>query len=98
MKNLSGLGTYMGSVFLQLLSQVGPSHFAGLEATLNKWPVKARKTVEVLKSDWFNHTQNNWLNHFFKERGMPGIVINTHPTRNLNEHAILNGNPQEKIA
>ncbi len=96
-KVMSGLGTRLGPMFLQLPPRFSPNLFTELEAFLNHWPGDVRLAVEVRNLDWFDSPHNDRLNQLLRERGMARVVIDTRPIRKLTDDSNIQGSAYERL-
>lgn len=94
---MSGLGSRLGPMFLQLPPRFGPTLFGELETFLRHWPDEVRLAVEVRHLDWFDGPQEDRLNNLLRELGMARVVIDTRPIRNLAGDASIRGSTYESL-
>lgn len=94
---MSGLGSRLGPMFLQLPPRFSPGMFAELQAMLFDWPDDVRLAVEVRHLDWFEGPHNEELNQLLRERNMARVVIDTRPIRNLKGDASIHGSAYESL-
>jgi uncharacterized protein YecE (DUF72 family) len=88
---MTGLGSNLGPMFLQLPPRYSPRQFDDLKAFLQAWPRNYRLAVEVRHLDWFETPHHDSLNRLLREYNMARIVIDTRPIRDLKGDEILRG-------
>ena len=94
---MSGLGSNLGPMFLQLPPRYSPRQFEDLKAFLQTWPKEYRLAVEVRHLDWFDAPHHDSLNQLLSEHNMARVVIDTRPIRDLKGDKILRGSVYESL-
>jgi uncharacterized protein YecE (DUF72 family) len=94
---MSGLGSNLGPMFLQLPPRYSPRQFDDLKAFLETWPQDYGLAVEVRHLDWFDAPHHESLNQLLREHNMARVVIDTRPIRDLKGDEILRGSVYESL-
>jgi uncharacterized protein YecE (DUF72 family) len=94
---MSGLGSNLGPMFLQLPPRYSPRQFNDLNMFLEAWPRAYRLAVEVRHLDWFDAPHHESLNQLLREYNMARVVIDTRPIRDLQGDEILRGSVYESL-
>jgi len=94
---MSGLGSRLGPMFLQLPPRFSPDQFAELEAFLFQWPGDVRLAVEVRHLDWFEVPHNEGLSQLLRKLDMARVVIDTRPIRSLKGDASIRGSAYQSL-
>lgn len=94
---MTGLGSNLGPMFLQLPPRYSPSQLEDLKAFLQAWPRNYRLAVEVRHLDWFETPHHDSLNLLLREHNMARVVIDTRPIRDLKGDEILRGSVYESL-
>jgi uncharacterized protein YecE (DUF72 family) len=94
---MSGLGTRLGPMFLQLPPRYSPELLDDLKAFLAVWPRDVRLAVEVRHLDWFESPDRESLNQLLSEHNMARVVIDTRPIRSLDGDKILKGSVYQTL-
>lgn len=94
---MSGLGTRLGPMFLQLPPRYSPKNIGDLTAFLSLWPREVRLAVEVRHLDWFDSPHDETLNDLLTENNMARVTIDTRPIRDLNGDEILAGSVYQTL-
>jgi len=94
---MTGLGSNLGPMFLQLPPRYAPRQLDDLRAFLEAWPRDYRLAVEVRHLDWFDEPAHDTLNQLLREHNMARIVIDTRPIRDLKGDEILRGSVYESL-
>ena len=80
-ERLSGLGSRLGPMFLQLPPAFGPGKLPQLEAFLGFWPAAFRLAVEVRHPDFYQEHYAALLNSLLKEHQVARVMMDTRPIR-----------------
>jgi len=80
-ERLSGLGTRLGPMFLQLPPSFGPAQLSQLETFLNFWPTDVRLAVEVRHSAFFEVEHTATLNTLLSQYKVARVMMDTRPIR-----------------
>lgn len=94
---MTGLGSNLGPMFLQLPPRYSPRQIEDLKAFLEAWPRDYRLSVEVRHLAWFDAPHHETLNQLLREHNMARIVIDTRPIRDLKGDKILEGSVYESL-
>ena len=94
---MSGLGTRLGPMFLQLPPRYSPKMFADLQAFLALWPRDVRLAVEVRHLDWFDSPHDESLDQLLADHNMARVTIDTRPIRALDGDKILEGSVYQSL-
>jgi len=80
-ERLSGLGSRLGPMFLQLPPAFGPDEMPQLEAFLNFWPAGFRLAVEVRHPDFYEEQYAILLNSLLSQHQVARVMMDTRPIR-----------------
>ncbi len=80
-ERMSGLGSRLGPMFLQLPPAFGPAHLAQLEAFLDFWPPEVRLAVEVRHPGFYEEQQAFTLNSLLSQHQVARVMMDTRPIR-----------------
>lgn len=80
-QRMSGLGTRLGPMFLQLPPAFGPDQLPQLEAFLNFWPGEFRLAVEVRHPDFYEEHHAFTLNSLLSQHQAARVMMDTRPIR-----------------
>lgn len=80
-ERLSGLGTRLGPMFLQLPPSFGPAQLPQLETFLNFWPTNVRLAVEVRHPAFFEVEHAATLNALLSQYKVARVMMDTRPIR-----------------
>ena len=80
-ERLSGLGSRLGPLFLQLPPAFGPDNFPQLEVFLDFWPAAFRLAVEVRHPAFYEERHAFLLNSLLKEHQVARVMMDTRPIR-----------------
>lgn len=94
---MTGLGSNLGPMFLQLPPRYAPRQLNDLQTFLEAWPQDYRLAVEVRHLDWFDEPHRETLNQLLRKHNMARIVIDTRPIRDLKGDKILRGSVYESL-
>ena len=94
---MSGLGTRLGPMFLQLPPRYSLELLDDLKAFLAVWPPDVRLAVEVRHLDWFESPDRETLNQLLSDYNMARVVIDTRPIRSLDGDKILEGSVYQTL-
>jgi len=94
---MSGLGTRLGPMFLQLPPRYSPKLLADLQAFLTVWPRDVRLAVEVRHLDWFDSPHDESLDRLLADYNMARVTIDTRPIRALDGDKILAGSVYQSL-
>lgn len=94
---MSGLGTRLGPMFLQLPPYYSPRLLDDLKIFLDAWPAHIRLGVEVRHLDWFENPHHQILNEILSSHNMARVVIDTRPIRSLDGDEILAGGVYQSL-
>ncbi len=80
-ERISGLGSRLGPVFLQLPPAFSPSQLSELEAFLAFWPKEVRLAVEVRHPDFYKEQGAEMLNDLLRLHDTARVLMDTRPIR-----------------
>ncbi len=80
-ERMSGLGTRLGPMFLQLPPSFGPTQLSQLEMFLNFWPKDVRLAIEVRHAAFFEVGHAATLNALLTQYQIARVIMDTRPIR-----------------
>ena len=80
-ERMTGLGSRLGPIFLQLPPAFSPSQLAELEAFLAFWPTEVRLAVEVRHPDFYKEQGAEMLNDLLRQHTTARVLMDTRPIR-----------------
>ena len=94
---MSGLGSRLGPLFLQLPPRYSPAMMDDLGEFLRNWPSEMQLAVEVRHPAWFDAPHHEGLQAMLSGYRMARVVIDTRPIRTLDGEQILQGSVYERM-
>ena len=94
---MTGLGSRLGPMFLQLPPRFGPNLLGALETFLANWPIHQRLAVEVRHHGWFDASHHGILNQLLSKYNMARVVIDTRAIRDMRGDSSLRTSVYESL-
>jgi uncharacterized protein YecE (DUF72 family) len=80
-ERMQGLGTRLGTLFLQLPPSFGITKLSQLDAFLNEWPTEVRLAVEVRHPSFYTEHHALTLNTLLRLYNVGRVMMDTRPIR-----------------
>jgi uncharacterized protein YecE (DUF72 family) len=80
-ERMQGLGTRLGTLFLQLPPSFGITKLSQLEAFLHEWPTEVRLAVEVRHPSFYTEQHALTLNTLLRRYNAGRVMMDTRPIR-----------------
>lgn len=80
-ERMRGLGTHLGTLFLQLPPSFGLAKLSQLEVFLNGWPTDVRLAVEVRHPSFYTEQNALTLNSLLRRYNVARVMMDTRPIR-----------------
>jgi len=80
-ERMQGLGSRLGTMFLQLPPSFGFTHLPQLEVFLNGWPADVRLAVEVRHPSFYTEKHASTLNTLLRQYNVGRVMMDTRPIR-----------------
>jgi uncharacterized protein YecE (DUF72 family) len=80
-ERMQGLGTRLGTLFLQLPPSFGITKLSQLETFLNEWPIDVRLAVEVRHPSFYTEQHALTLNTLLHRYNVGRVMMDTRPIR-----------------